>query len=139
MGSHVNFFADDDELPWPSYTRALDYELELGAIGGFVVINDLSARDVQYPEMKSGFGPVKSKNFAPLLKDLRGVDSLRERRPGVFYLGCKEFMHFHELPDSIVADIFFPNERLRLPVTSRPEQLDVLDRIWSSIERAGRR
>lgn len=81
MGSHVNFFADGDVLPWPSYTRALDYELELGAvicrplhdatpeqalqaIGGFVVVNDLSARDVQYPEMTSGFGPVKSKNFA---------------------------------------------------------------------------
>lgn len=81
MGSHVNFFADGDVLPWPAYTRALDYELELGAvvcrplhdatpeqalqaIGGFVVVNDLSARDVQYPEMTSGFGPVKSKNFA---------------------------------------------------------------------------
>ena len=81
MGSHVNFFADGDTVPWPSYTRALDYELELGmvvcrplqdatpeqalrAIGGFVVVNDLSARDVQYPEMTSGFGPVKSKNFA---------------------------------------------------------------------------
>jgi 2-keto-4-pentenoate hydratase/2-oxohepta-3-ene-1,7-dioic acid hydratase in catechol pathway len=81
MGSHVNFFADGDVLPWPSYTRALDYELELGAvicrplldatpeqalqaIGGFMVVNDLSARDVQYPEMTSGFGPVKSKNFA---------------------------------------------------------------------------
>jgi len=81
MGSHINFFTDGDVLPWPSYTRALDYELELGAvlcrplhdatpeqalgaIGGFVVVNDLSARDVQYPEMRSGFGPVKSKNFA---------------------------------------------------------------------------
>jgi len=81
MGSHVNFFADGDTIPWPSYTRALDYELELGAVvcrplhdatpeealqavGGFVVVNDVSARDVQYPEMTSGFGPVKSKNFA---------------------------------------------------------------------------
>jgi 2-keto-4-pentenoate hydratase/2-oxohepta-3-ene-1,7-dioic acid hydratase in catechol pathway len=81
MGSHVNFFAAGEVLPWPSYTSALDYELELGAvvcrplhdatpeealqaIGGFVVVNDLSARDVQYPEMKSGFGPVKAKNFA---------------------------------------------------------------------------
>jgi 2-keto-4-pentenoate hydratase/2-oxohepta-3-ene-1,7-dioic acid hydratase in catechol pathway len=81
MGSHVNFFTDGDLVPWPSYSRALDYELELGvvvcrplhdatpeeavqAIGGFVVVNDLSARDVQYPEMTSGFGPVKSKNFA---------------------------------------------------------------------------
>ncbi len=81
MGSHINFYTDGDLIPWPDYTQALDYELELGviiaqplynatpeealqAIGGFVVINDFSARDVQYPEMQSGFGPVKSKNFA---------------------------------------------------------------------------
>jgi len=81
MGSHINFYTEGDTVPWPSYTRALDYELELGvviarpiynatpqealeAIGGFVVINDFSARDVQYPEMTSGFGPVKAKNFA---------------------------------------------------------------------------
>ncbi len=81
MGSHINFYTEGETIPWPSYTRALDYELELGvvvarpiynatpqealeAIGGFVVINDFSARDVQYPEMTSGFGPVKAKNFA---------------------------------------------------------------------------
>ncbi len=81
MGTSVNFYTEGDTIPWPSYTRALDYELELGvviasplhnatpqealqAIGGFVVINDFSARDVQYAEMTSGFGPVKAKNFA---------------------------------------------------------------------------
>ena len=81
MGSHINFYTEGETIPWPGYTRALDYELELGvviarpiynatpqealeAIGGFVVINDFSARDVQYPEMTSGFGPVKAKNFA---------------------------------------------------------------------------
>ncbi len=81
MGSHINFYTDGDKVPWPAYTNALDYELELGvivahpifnaspdeareAIGGFVIINDFSARDVQLPEMGSGFGPVKSKNFA---------------------------------------------------------------------------
>ena len=81
MGSHINFYGEGDEIPWPAYTQALDYELELGvvvvrplrnaspqeaeaAIGGFVVVNDFSARDVQYPEMTSGFGPVKAKNFA---------------------------------------------------------------------------
>jgi 2-keto-4-pentenoate hydratase/2-oxohepta-3-ene-1,7-dioic acid hydratase in catechol pathway len=64
----------------PSYTNALDYELELGfvlsrplfnaspeqalaAIGGFVVLNDFSARDVQRDEMQSGFGPQKAKHF----------------------------------------------------------------------------
>lgn len=34
------------------------------AIGGFTIVNDFSARDVQLPEMMSGFGPVKAKNFA---------------------------------------------------------------------------
>jgi 2-keto-4-pentenoate hydratase/2-oxohepta-3-ene-1,7-dioic acid hydratase in catechol pathway len=81
FGNHLTFAGDGDDIAIPSYTRALDYELELGfvlahpirdatpdeaqrAIGGFVVLNDFSARDVQLPEMRSGFGPQKSKHFA---------------------------------------------------------------------------
>ena len=80
MGNHLNFVTNGHPVAFPSYTRALDYELELGvvitqhlknasekeamdAIGGFVVFNDFSARDVQLPEMRSGFGPAKSKHF----------------------------------------------------------------------------
>ncbi len=64
----------------PSYTRGLDFELEIGfvlnaplynatpadavsAIGAFVLVNDFSARDVQRAEMDSGMGPQKSKHF----------------------------------------------------------------------------
>ncbi|WP_457633726.1 fumarylacetoacetate hydrolase family protein [Oceanithermus desulfurans] len=81
LGNPRAFLTEGAEVPWPGYTRALDYELELGfvlarplrdadpdealaAIGGFFVINDHSARDVQAAEMRSGFGPVKAKNFA---------------------------------------------------------------------------
>lgn len=82
MGNHRSFLPDGATIPWPVYTRVLDYELELGvviaqpiadatpeaalaAIGGFTVVNDFSARDVQYREMTEGlFGPVKAKNFA---------------------------------------------------------------------------
>jgi 2-keto-4-pentenoate hydratase/2-oxohepta-3-ene-1,7-dioic acid hydratase in catechol pathway len=80
MGNHLTFAADGDDIAMPPYTSALDYELELGfvlahplrdaspaeaerAIGGFVVLNDLSARDVQLAEMRSGFGPQKAKHF----------------------------------------------------------------------------
>lgn len=80
-GNHLSFLPDGATIPWPRYTRALDYEIELGvviarpladatpaealaALGGFVILNDFSARDVQYREMRSGFGPVKAKNFA---------------------------------------------------------------------------
>jgi 2-keto-4-pentenoate hydratase/2-oxohepta-3-ene-1,7-dioic acid hydratase in catechol pathway len=80
MGNHLAFVTEGDAIAVPSYTRALDFELEIGfvlahglldaspteaeaAIGGFVVLNDFSARDVQYSEMQSGFGPQKAKHF----------------------------------------------------------------------------
>jgi 2-keto-4-pentenoate hydratase/2-oxohepta-3-ene-1,7-dioic acid hydratase in catechol pathway len=80
MGNHLAFVPSGAPVTAPSYSRALDYELELGfvlarplfnatpqeaesAIGAFVVLNDFSARDVQLAEMRSGFGPQKSKHF----------------------------------------------------------------------------
>lgn len=80
FGNHLNFVTSGDDIHSPAYTHALDYELELGAIlakplfnatpeeaqkaiGGYVVLNDLSARDVQLAEMRSGFGPQKAKHF----------------------------------------------------------------------------
>jgi len=81
MGNHLSFVTEGETIPIPSYCTELDYELELGflisrplrnaspdealgAVGGFVILNDFSARDVQKDEMTSGFGPVKAKNFA---------------------------------------------------------------------------
>ncbi len=80
FGNHLTIVASGTPVKIPSYSKALDYELELGwvlarpllnatpeealtAIGGFVVVNDFSARDVQRAEMQSGFGPQKSKHF----------------------------------------------------------------------------
>ncbi|MFK8032119.1 MAG: fumarylacetoacetate hydrolase family protein [Gammaproteobacteria bacterium] len=80
LSNHLNIGISGDEIAWPAYTQALDYELEMGAvlskplfnaspeearaaIGGFVVLNDFSARDVQKDEMESGFGPQKAKHF----------------------------------------------------------------------------
>lgn len=70
-----------DDVPMPPDTERLDYELELAAvicrdvrnatpeqakaaIGGYCVMNDWSARDVQGREMKLGLGPSKGKDFA---------------------------------------------------------------------------
>jgi fumarylacetoacetate (FAA) hydrolase len=67
-------FGPDDEIPYPRETNELDYELEVaaiigadGAIGGFTVMNDWSARDLQRKEMKVGLGPAKGKDFATSL------------------------------------------------------------------------
>ena len=81
FGNHLTIATDGDDIELPSYAKTLDYELELGfvlahplrdatpdtaerAIGGFVVLNDFSVRDVQLAEMATGLGPQKSKHFA---------------------------------------------------------------------------
>ena len=67
-------YGPDDEIPYPVGSEQLDYELEVavvigaeGAIGGFTIMNDWSARDLQRQEMKVGLGPAKGKDFATSL------------------------------------------------------------------------
>jgi fumarylacetoacetate (FAA) hydrolase len=67
-------YGPEAEIPYPEGTEELDYELEVaavigadGAIGGFTVMNDWSARDLQREEMKVGLGPAKGKDFATSL------------------------------------------------------------------------
>jgi fumarylacetoacetate (FAA) hydrolase len=64
----------EDAIPYPEGTDELDYELECaavigaeGKIGGFTVLNDWSARDVQRQETRVGLGPAKGKDFATSL------------------------------------------------------------------------
>ena len=70
----AGIYGPEDEVPYPEGTEALDYELEVaavigadGAIGGFTVMNDWSARDLQLKEMTLGLGPAKGKDFATSL------------------------------------------------------------------------
>jgi 2-keto-4-pentenoate hydratase/2-oxohepta-3-ene-1,7-dioic acid hydratase in catechol pathway len=83
VANHTMVLADGDEMWWPSHTKFLDFELELAcvlraplvdatpaealaAVGGWFVLNDWSARDVQAEDARHNvFGPViKSKTFA---------------------------------------------------------------------------
>lgn len=87
MSNHLTFVPSGTPVRAPAYTKALDYELELGfvlraglrdaspeeatdAIGAFVVLNDFSARDVQRAEMATGLGPQKSKHFASSMSEI---------------------------------------------------------------------
>jgi 2-keto-4-pentenoate hydratase/2-oxohepta-3-ene-1,7-dioic acid hydratase in catechol pathway len=67
-------YRDGDDVPKPSDTAALDYELELACVigldgrpEGFTIMNDWSARDLQAREMQVGLGPAKGKDFATSL------------------------------------------------------------------------
>jgi fumarylacetoacetate (FAA) hydrolase len=67
-------YGPGDAIPKPPDTSELDYELEVaamigaeGQIGGFTIMNDWSARDLQRAEMRVGLGPSKGKDFATSL------------------------------------------------------------------------
>jgi fumarylacetoacetate (FAA) hydrolase len=67
-------YGPGDEILQPPDTNELDYELEVaaiigagGQIGGFTIMNDWSARDLQRAEMRVGLGPSKGKDFATSL------------------------------------------------------------------------
>ena len=79
-GNRLSLIGPEAELPWPRYTKKLDYELELAMfigtrgrdipeargmehVFGFTVLNDFSARDIQMQEMQLWLGPHKGKDF----------------------------------------------------------------------------
>lgn len=41
----------------------------------------------------------------PLLARLRGFDALKERSRGAFYVRSRAFLHFHEDPAGLFADV----------------------------------
>lgn len=43
--------------------------------------------------------------LAPLLERLRTLPDLTERKPGTFYLRSSAFLHFHEDPAGVFADV----------------------------------
>jgi 2-keto-4-pentenoate hydratase/2-oxohepta-3-ene-1,7-dioic acid hydratase in catechol pathway len=79
-GNHFSVVGHDAEVHWPSYSRIIDYELEialvigragrnlpadqaLSHVFGYTIFNDFSARDAQYLDMASQLGPSKGKDF----------------------------------------------------------------------------
>jgi 2-keto-4-pentenoate hydratase/2-oxohepta-3-ene-1,7-dioic acid hydratase in catechol pathway len=83
-GGTTGFIGHEDIVPWPHYSKQLDYELELGVvigrdgknikssemrkhIFGFTILNDISARDIQRKEMSIRLGPAKAKDWCSVI------------------------------------------------------------------------
>jgi hypothetical protein len=74
-------------------------------------------------------GPSTLARIAPLLEKLRARPVLRERRPGIFELKSRAFLHFHDDPTGVYADVRLADDFVRMPVTSLSDQADLLERI----------
>jgi hypothetical protein len=63
-----------------------------------------------------------------LLESLRATNALREKGRGVFYRGQKAFLHFHEDPSGLFADVRTdPSaEFQRMRVSTKAERASLL-------------
>jgi fumarylacetoacetate (FAA) hydrolase len=123
-----NIFGPEDEIPYPPYTKELDYELEIAAvigkpgrdipagdapnhIFGYTIFNDWSARDIQREEMKVRLGPAKGKDFASTLGPcIITLDELADRatgRPGIYDLMMRACVNGEERSRGNFKDIYW--------------------------------
>ena len=71
--------------------------------------------------------------LGPLLRALRAMPALREKRQGTFYRGARAFVHFHEDPTGLYADVRFGDEFDRIDVTTVAKQQRLARRIRSAL------
>lgn len=101
--NHNSIQGPGDVVCMPDHFEKLDFELEAGIvickpaknitaeeadeyIGGYMIMNDLSARRLQMEEMLLNLGPAKGKDFATVIGPMLVTpDELEERR-----VDCKE-------------------------------------------------
>jgi fumarylacetoacetate (FAA) hydrolase len=123
-----NNYGHEDTVPYPAYTQALDYELEIAVvigkpginiqpedapnhIFGYTIFNDWSARDLQVQEMKVNFGPVKSKDFAcsfgPVIVTPEELSDKATGRPGIYDLQMVARVNGEELSRGNFNDIYW--------------------------------
>jgi len=74
-------------------------------------------------------------NLEDLLVQLRGINGLKEKRPGVFYHRSKAFLHFHEDPSGFFADLRCDGTFSRFEVTTASQQKSLMARVREEVSR----
>jgi hypothetical protein len=70
--------------------------------------------------------PVALDALEPLIRQLRALPALTERKRGVFYRKSSAFLHFHEDPAGFFADVKSSPVWERMPVNSANERRALL-------------
>ncbi|MBI3786323.1 MAG: hypothetical protein HY270_23280 [Deltaproteobacteria bacterium] len=68
-----------------------------------------------------------------LLMQIRRVDELQEHKRGIFYWKSRAFLHFHEDPAGMFADVRVGDDFQRLPVNSSAERARLLAKVKESV------
>ena len=70
-----------------------------------------------------------------LLQKLRNRPGLVERKPGIFYVKGRAFLHFHEDRAGLFADLRQGGDWLRLAVNSRDDRERLLAAVNQTLDR----
>jgi fumarylacetoacetate (FAA) hydrolase len=128
FSNHNAIYGQDQVIPYPRQSSALDYELEIACvigkgginiapeaaedhILGLMIFNDWSARDLQRQEMVVGLGPAKGKDFAssfgPYLVTLDELSDRHMGRPGVYDLEMVARVNGEERSRGNMRDLYY--------------------------------
>ena len=79
--------------------------------------------------------PESLETITDLLTQLRGIDGIVEKRPGAFSRGSRAFLHFHEDPTGLYADVRIDAEFERMRVTTKAERKRLLSVVRAAVRR----
>jgi hypothetical protein len=68
-----------------------------------------------------------------VLVELRRIPGLKEKKRGVYYRGASAFLHFHEDPGGLFADVRLGADWVRLPVNTPAEKRSLLAKVTSAM------
>jgi hypothetical protein len=78
--------------------------------------------------------PAALDELEQVLGELRRLEGLTEKKRGVFYRGSRAFLHFHEDPRGLFADVRVDTDFERFRVTTQAERR----RLIAIVRRAAR-
>ena len=73
--------------------------------------------------------------LSALLAQIRTREGLKEKKLGIIYLKWKSFLHFHEDPAGLFADLGGGSAFARYPVNTRQERQALLAAIDQTLKR----
>lgn len=73
----------------------------------------------------------------PLLIRLRQCEGLREKKRGTFYRKSRAFLHFHEDPSGLYADLRYPDDWHRFPVNTLADQNHLMHQAFLLLDAGG--
>jgi hypothetical protein len=74
-------------------------------------------------------GPAALDALEPLLTRVRALPALKEKTRGTFYLKSRAFLHFHEDPAGLFADLRLAGDDFTRLRVSTPEEQEALLRL----------